>query len=812
MRNHVFKCVFGMVLAICAAAQGAAAPAEAALAQRLCDLAQRAVQVAQPGAEHRRQAAALLEAAVRHDPDEPRYWALLAEVYGGLNDRDAQVRVLEAYRRLRPGDQFVQIELIDLYLDRLQTLHKKLEYLQSLLGREDISAEVKSELAVRAAALNDERGQRDQAAEMLARAIELNPLNLSALRAKEAMGLARTAAERAALWTAMLRANPAQVEVIRRIAGELSAAGRMQDAAGWYSISAKVSNAIYGVVGTDLQLETIAAVFLAGDAENARKLASELLGPDGAGYGLLSLAMLTEQASAKPNAEILKALRSRMRGELLRNVDNARLGLGIKGAATRPVIGVDDPLPDYSGDLEKWKAASPEDQSAYRRALGELLWFEVFFNRQPPQAERLLVLLKQNAGDADKRLAMLEGWVRLSQNRLEEARVKLSAVAAEDPLAALGLVKVTATADPAKASQEAARLLATQRAGAHPVVQALLWQSLREFEVAIPESADAASLLAAIRAFPEELLNIIVRPNAFYSLRGDPIKVSFGYGEPMWARITLQNNSQYPLTIGPGCMIERDLWVDVPVQSLFREVYRGGAFVERLTEQLVLRPRQSITRLVRVDQGELGVQLSRNPRPGITLSPYIRSNVGVLTPGYGDPFRRTMPAAFLRPMERAAYPVSLESVNRMVRSLDATDPVERMRSYELLAAVDRLARQEASQAKPRPEYKEMAEKTGAALARGGSDADPLVRCWAVYQTAACSPKPAEAAAAMTSDEAWLMRLLGALLAGPEQMQRLAGMASNDGDVLVRQMAGATVALMNRPATQPAAASGQPERR
>src|SRR5437870_5665787 len=154
----------------------------AALALRLTELAQRILRgEAAPSDAGMRQAQALLKAATKCDPREPRYARLLADSQIALHDNAGALETLTALRDLQPEDQVRQLEYIDLVVDRMQTVDQKLDYLRGLVPNDVIAPEIRSAAAWRCAMLLLEKRQTSDAADMVKQALTLNPLNWPAL-------------------------------------------------------------------------------------------------------------------------------------------------------------------------------------------------------------------------------------------------------------------------------------------------------------------------------------------------------------------------------------------------------------------------------------------------------------------------------------------------------------------------------------------------------------------------------------------------------------------------------------------------------
>src|SRR4051812_43315175 len=213
---------------------------EPVLAERLYELAQSRLREQNVTEPMWRQAAALLQAAARLSPRDPPFPRMLIEARLKVGDRDGAIAALNGYRKVDPGDRVAQIQLIDLYAERMQTADARLEYLRDVLARETIPDDVRSHVAGVCVPLLMERSQ-DEAAAMVEEALRLWPLNPTALRLKyELMPPDANAASRAEVLLAMLRSNPAQPNVVNELAGLMASTGMGKEALEWYSVALRL--------------------------------------------------------------------------------------------------------------------------------------------------------------------------------------------------------------------------------------------------------------------------------------------------------------------------------------------------------------------------------------------------------------------------------------------------------------------------------------------------------------------------------------------------------------------------------------------
>src|SRR5258706_249192 len=352
-------------------------------------------------------------------------------------------------------------------------------------------------------------------------------------------------------------------------------------------------------------------------------------------------------------------------------------------------------------------------------------------------------------------IARLEGWLFLLQpNKIGEAKVKLSAAAETDPFAALGLVRVYDIEDKAKAKAEAAKLLAKYSSG---MVAAMIFHDLRELGVKIVPKPEAAALSKALDKFPKDWMRMIDAPQQFYLIRGEPLKISSPYGEPLMVRVALQNTSAYDLTIGDDGLIKPGLWFDVQLTGLVQRPMTGVAF-ERITDRLVLKAGQTIMKTVRVDQGTLAIFLSQTPGPPIGMHVTVRTNPisardSVTSSSGGQAQELT------KGMERAAFPASEENINKAINLIQGGDSREKLRSMEVVTMLGMVLKNQKDQP---PEIHARGETLIESVKKARYDSDPKVRAWAGFLFTFAGPELERLPnlQRMIGDDGWQSRLLG----------------------------------------------------
>jgi hypothetical protein len=287
------------------------------------------------------------------------------------------------------------------------------------------------------------------------------------------------------------------------------------------------------------------------------------------------------------------------------------------------------------------------------------------------------------------------------------------------------------------------------------------------------------------------------------------VKTSHQYGEPILLRVTVQNISEFDLTVGADGIIRDDLWFDAQQRGISSQPFPGIAF-DRLAGPVVLPARKSMTQIVRASQGALAEFLAQNPTMSLQLAFTAVTNPVTqgdkVEPGPAGQ-RVTSP----RLAERRGIPNNAGVVEqRALAAMSNGETADRMLAVEQVAAfvpfygAAPVNDQEAGAVEAK---KKSLMALLDVLRRGSADADPGVRAWALYCNAWIGTKEDRAAAveSMAGDPAWQSRLLAALLSQRTALGRatIAKLAESDADPIVKDYAAAVAKLpaTTQPSTQ-----------
>ena len=786
----------------------------ASMAEHVAQLAQMAVATRAITPETLRQSVALLKAAVKLNPNEVRFARLLAEAALQAGDADAAYEAYKAIDKLDPNDVGARNRLIELHADRQQTAEKRLEYLSGVYKAEQLPAEVRSHAAFVAAQTHFERAESSDAMRMLDEALRLFPLSPEALKLKyQLTGGGPTPRERVALLLQMLRSNPAQPGVMARVAQELADVNMQDQSLSWYNAAFNLGRAVgRGVTSEDLS-RYAAQLVVAGNAPVAQQLAGTILSQNARDVDAALLNVLLARRGGDEEA-LKQAMITAEQALILRAMN---VGERMRGEPPTTQASTTQPATvDVPGDIKRLQeAGDPEMIADYSSTLADLAWLRVYFQQQPQQAAQVVAQLRQLLPAESVTLARLEGWAFLVAGQTQEAQTKLSAVADRDPLAQLGMIRLAEKDNPERATEDARKLMDANPSG---LLGAIIHDALRDKRLKLPAgtppplSPAGDEVKVELDAFPKDWLDFIDKPQKFYSVRCEPVKVAHQYGEPIITRVIVQNTGPHDITIGPDGAIRPDLWFDVQIRGAFNDFVQGVAF-DRLTQRVLLKPGQTLVQTTRVDQDRLLQTMQGNASATMPLYFFVVTNpistsVNV-APGPGGQRQ-----SFFKTIQRVGMEVGPKALQNSVAAAqrDAANGT----AEQKLTALQRLA-WFASQFVQSPDEQTKA-KAGEVLGtmfRATNDPAPVVRAWAGYLMGRLlsGDQRQSLIKELLEDPAWEGRMIGVLLVQalePAQWKAVAGpLAEGDPEPLVREFADAVVDFADSPAATQPASTTQP---
>ena len=794
--------------------------AKGELADLLESMAYTAVENRQVLAPVWRQTAALLEAAEKLSPQDPRYPREL--YYAALQGGDAEeaMAALNSYLVLVPDDQFAQAQLIDMYLDRMQTAEKMLAYARSLVSKTALPAPVRARAAFHAAQTLLDRSQTGEAIKMLNSAIHIDPLCVQALRMKLQLTHDEGPSRRCGLLLEILRADPLDAGAATTLAGELAELGLPESSAIWYSQAATLYNAAAKPRDAALGRGSAAELYLCGHALDAEAVIQGYLAaiPTDTDAWMIALAIAKDTVSDPGQ---YAAMQHAAINAGTRRLASVRAAMGVAGAAAdaaapRDAAPTTQPLmstPDLSGDLPLLvKADQSQLTDDYISAAGDLAWMRLYFLRDAgDDTQRVIDGLQRLLPADDPLVARLVGWSYLVRGQWPEARQKLSAVADRDVYAQMGMVLI----DDQAGNRTDADNLAKQTLASHPSGPAavLLYSAFHGRGAKVIPLPSAEIVTAALQEFPREWLSIVGDPQLFYSVAAEPVDQQIVFPEAILVKLTIQNVSQYDMAIGPDGAIRPQLVFDAATHGLVEKIVGQTAF-DQFWQRLVLPQGQFASQVVRLDRGDLQRLLNAQPDDPIDVQFSVMINP-IRVPGQLDYVigGAGCRVPFSSLVERGAVPYKTDDDRKkLYDAMTGASPAQRLVAVTEIATFALGLRTSARGVvvdQSLATAQEMFEHAKKSL----TDADPTVRAWAQYVNIIVSPPDLQPnlIQSLTKSEQWYGRVLG-LIASRRLSDHGASAASalsNDSDPAVRDYAQAITDELSANSTAQAAAASQP---
>lgn len=787
-----------------------------ALAERLSAIAHQALRAPKvTPAIAWQQSAALRRATTRLDPAEPRFEHALAENLLSIGDTDGATAALALYLRLQPDDQGAMVQQIDLYLERYQSADQKLNYLRHIVTLESIPKPVRAEAAAHCAQLLEGRAQGREALKMVDTSLQLNPLNLSAMQLRyELTQAASPALERVTQLVQMLHANPADPTIASRLAMQLANLGLVSPALTWF----KFANQLYLETGARpdrlFACGAAAEALLAdkaGESAALMKQYLEIFPSDSDGWFICLATAKYQLAQGKTDQAAYTALMRQASIGLTNLLQGIRKAAGDTTATTRPMNSdTDSPLPDLSGDPALLaKSHRPELAQAYISVASSLAWLDLYFRRDVAAADPLLDVMGKLLSPNDLQLTRLRGWRQYIGGDSDKAYATLQ-LAKTDPLAELGLVLID-LAKPSKHDQALGRAKALMNAHPSLMVGATLWTDLNDKGVTIDPGSQADAVANLVNGAPNELMQLVNNPSNFYTIRAEPARAIYEFGDPILIHLVIKNLSSIDLAIGDDCTLHPDVWFDAYLRGEVEQPLSGVA-VGRIDQRLVLPAGQSYSTDVRVDEDEMFALFGNDPRQDLVVNMAVVTNpAGVREATANQPRQVVIGPCGLRVqltrmLEREAMPVSTpDAGNRLVDQLEQGNGGERFKILEVLGTYVVIFRKSGD-----PQQKSMADDFTDAIRKAQIDPNAPVRAWAKFLNAFLQSDNgrADAIAVMAHDGDWMTRLM-AVMASPvlhEKAVDLLAPLTSDPDSIVREYARGVSDGLTAATTQPTSTS------
>lgn len=801
---------------------------EASLAWRLDSMSTALLGPDRPAAAFKL-SAALLNGAERLVPDEQRFPRLQVLALMQAGDTDGAIAALVRYRKLNPSDPVAQVELVDLYASRQETLDAKLKYLSATAENQklDLPPEVRAQLATEAARLLAQKSPQ-LAGEMAAKAVKFYPLPEATRLYYYYIAKHQQLPERVAALLAVLQADPAQLDYLRELADLLAQNGLADLSLNWYEQVITVVNESHGAPPRwyhNFLVDYGSEWAIAGRIQSADMMAGEMLKdqPLDADAWFLKLT-----AAKVGSAESYKAAVDLARTAFIRRWNRMHGEILSGHASTEPINPQPADIEERSTEkiqpldpapiLEKVQKHGNEGmKAAVISVASDIAWFELYFDHNADAAGKWIAILKPLLPADSVVLGRLLGWQALIAGHVAEARDILSKIQNDDPLSELGVITADQLdkkpVDPARIR----KLLDENRVG---LVAAMLWTTFKNDSDRPPSRPSAAAVQAELKNFPAAMLMAIETRQAarVYAIEAEPLQTTYDFGTPVLARVTIQDISNVDITVGGDSLLHPDLWFDAQTIGIAGQTFPGVAF-DQLQGAMVVHPHQQVSQVVRLDEGSLRQLLRNSPAAeattvncDIVTNPIplrdLTSRQEFAMPGPGG-----QAANFFRTFTYAGVPLTLPSGQQTLQSWMTGSAVQKIHAADLIAAYLVSARKPGADAAT----KKAAEDLPAQLAKLRRDPAPLVSGWADFVAAGLAQTADEAHAIadrMAASPQWSTRLLSLLAGGarPAAMRKqIATRLANDPDPTVKSAADGMIEWIDlmpeqsNPTSQPAKA-------
>ncbi len=590
----------------------------------------------------------LLDMALEAAADDPELWLWRDELAESMQDPQARLRSLQRYCSLQPDDDAALLKMIMLKIEPYQTLEQRIEGIEKILdstGGKRLSSALRSRLASYTAQGAFELGDVDRFIKRLKQALKLDRGNRQAAELMLAWVGKRSGSARAVgeAITHLVAAAPVDPAVRRRLAGWFLSRAAYPQAAQQFEVCVRLSQQ---PPNAQVIYEWAVCLAASGQPDAALGLLEQaktfLPGPDQApGQG---------QAANQPVLPLeLETLR-----------------LVILHQANEPT--------PARGSFERLSSVLKQEAQAGRVAASvDLLWLSVLLGQQLSQ-EPDLEAVRDQIGQDHPLVARLAGWIQLRQENPQAARTLLEPLSQTDPFALYGLA-LTHPSEAGSSRWEVLKQVVRQAPGTLAAMMAM--NNLAAAGVPMPRSPEVTAIERQMETWSNRLVAPNPRENRWIILHATCDATSYRYLEPITARLTLRNVTDWPLSLGDGQTVPSSL-------VLFVSPRIGGdssggqmTLVVDMGRRLSLGPGESFEVDTRLDRSPLGLMLAMNPTASFGVSTRAALDP-VLTDGQELVTHLMGATHTLSPINRRGLAATQENIDYWLGSLDDLDPAERL--------------------------------------------------------------------------------------------------------------------------------------
>ncbi len=614
-----------------------------------------------------REAQILLQFGHDADPENLHTLKLLVEAAGVNGDVDVQRDALRSLIKLDPGDFVAQVQYIDFLASASQALDVRAKIYQAALGQTSLDPQIRSEVAVRLARITRERGDVDGAKDLLKQALQLNNVNVGALR--ESVQLADQPDERLQALVALLSVNPLDPPAWIQSAQILEGANIHSPAADYLNTALeqiqlsgeRAPAEVYLALGIDLG---IAGRF----AEAYPMLSAMSRFPDAPLHALVAMRLLNEEYTAPAS---------------------------MPGAASQPSAD------ELDTRIHKLVADHVSADPKSVAVLADALWTELsLFPKPVPEVADWMKRYQELVPADDATVARFRGWQLLRDGKLDDARAALEKVAATDPYARLGLARILLAQNKMNdAAQTLQDLWWTRPTGIFAYQVAVTAYKAGGQGIRLAPAATGQPLLEILKQLPPSSMTAHLQSRDYQLITTELNKREYEYGEPILLTIRISNAAPGPAPVGPDGLIKTTFGVLANLRSTER-LNLGLVGTEELRRVFRVERRANIEATIRLDQGKLHTVLQDRPIQSVLMNvALVTAPIGTTAepaPGLGGQL------ISVGDVQRNPFPMHLpDDVDKLIQgTVVATGDQQMIRAQILGVAAAILSQRAAPTAQP----------------------------------------------------------------------------------------------------------------
>jgi len=606
----------------------------------------------------------LMDFALELKPDDAELWLLGVELAQKTGNRDREMEVLSKYCKLKPEDDTAQLSLIMRSVGSRQTIDERLALVERVLdgsGAEQLSAPLRSRLSSFVAT----------------GALELGDTSKFLRRLKDAVTLDRSNKEAARLTVNWLRSKEAPPGKIGEALMHLVYADPMDPYKRRELGQLLLSQGAYTAAGQQFQV----AQRLTDKPWDDRFYYNYVFCQAADGYVEEAIEWLARDEAARVvQAQIQKDQESdEDQGQAKEggSPQAIEIGLPMDHELLRlAILHQTGQRARASGSYNRLKyLLMKRVEAGDAPARADLLWLGLLFNQEIPDPGALKEVLSGYPED-DPFTARLMGWVHFRQGNIEEARRAWVKYFDQDPFAAYGVAQTYRKLDDPQRLRQL-QLVVRMAPGNLAGMMAAL--DLVEAGSKPRPTNTGVKLTNLLSQWPTQLALLDPNEGAWTSMSIHVEPSSYRYLEPISARLTLRNMTDYPLSLGPDHTVPSRVMIYVVMRRAGIVAGKLPPMVVDLHRRLQLPPRGLVSVNTRLDRGELGGFLVNNPTENISFD--IQSVLGPRV-GPDGPVNNElgllgeMDSAYL--IERQGWLLTMENIDQQLSMINSVDPIGKM--------------------------------------------------------------------------------------------------------------------------------------